>query len=275
MQISNEKYYRIIQSVLSKYEYSALPEEVRKGFEKEIRIRLSWNTNSLEGNTLTLEETVDALEYDEVRSGHTYSEYTEAKTAYLANCELSFTARKETDLELLHRINGIIMGTDGSFRTRQVYVGSIAEVAWMPAKPDEISGKMEQWLQKAVDAVVSGPEYPKVYDVLKAGWVGEEALAIAVWAAMKYPNDLKEAIVKAVNHSGDSDSTGAICGYIIGASLGEEAIPASWLEHLELKDMIVSQADTLCTMTQYAVSYTRNALLTIDPTHHKDSSART
>ena len=54
MQISNEKYYRIIQSVLSKYEYSALPEEVRKGFEKEIRIRLSWNTNSLEGNTLTL-----------------------------------------------------------------------------------------------------------------------------------------------------------------------------------------------------------------------------
>lgn len=147
MQISNEKYYRIIQSVLSKYEYSALPEEVRKGFEKELRIRLSWNTNSLEGNTLTLEETVDALEYDEVRSGHTYSEYTEAKTAYLANCELSFTARKETNLELLHRINGIIMGTDGSFRTRQVYVGSIAEVAWMPAKPDEISGKMEQWLQ--------------------------------------------------------------------------------------------------------------------------------
>ena len=128
MQISNEKYYRIIQAVLSKYEYSALPEEVRKGFEMELRIRLSWNTNSLEGNTLTLEETVDALEYDEVRSGHTYSEYTEAKTAYLANCELSFTARKETNLELLHRINGIIMGTDGSFRTRQVYVGSIAEV---------------------------------------------------------------------------------------------------------------------------------------------------
>lgn len=118
----------------------------------------------------------------------------------------------------------------------------------------EECSEMEQWLQKAVDAVVSGPEYPKVYDVLKAGWVGEEALAIAVWAAMKYPNDLKEAIVKAVNHSGDSDSTGAICGYIIGASLGEEAIPASWLEHLELKDIIVSQADTLCTMTQYAVS---------------------
>ena len=147
MQISGEKYYRIIQSILNKYKYSSIPEEVRKAFEKELRIRLSWNTNSLEGNTLTLEETVDALEYDEVRSGHTYSEYTEAKTAYQANCELSFTDRKEIDLELLHRINGIIMGTDGAFRTRQVYVGSIAEVAWMPARPEEISEKMEQWLQ--------------------------------------------------------------------------------------------------------------------------------
>lgn len=147
MQISSEKYYRIIQSILNKYKYSSIPEEVRKAFEKELRIRLSWNTNSLEGNTLTLEETVDALEYDEVRSGHTYSEYTEAKTAYQANCELSFTDRKEIDLELLHRINGIIMGTDGAFRTRQVYVGSIAEVAWMPARQEEISGKMEQWLQ--------------------------------------------------------------------------------------------------------------------------------
>ena len=94
MQISSEKYYRIIQSILNKYKYSSIPAEVRKAFEKELRIRLSWNTNSLEGNTLTLEETVDALEYDEVRSGHTYSEYTEAKTAYQANCELSFTDRK-------------------------------------------------------------------------------------------------------------------------------------------------------------------------------------
>ena len=73
MQISGDKYYRIIQSILNKYKYSSIPAEVRKAFEKELRIRLSWNTNSLEGNTLTLEETVDALEYDEVRSGHTYS----------------------------------------------------------------------------------------------------------------------------------------------------------------------------------------------------------
>ena len=41
MQISGEKYYRIIQSILNKYKYSSIPEEVRKAFEKELRIRLS------------------------------------------------------------------------------------------------------------------------------------------------------------------------------------------------------------------------------------------
>lgn len=69
---------------------------------------------------------------------------------------------------------------------------------------------------------------------LGEGWVGEEALAISVYAALSHPQDLRAALLLAVNHSGDSDSTGAICGNILGAALGVGAIPAEWADRVEL-----------------------------------------
>ncbi len=70
------------------------------------------------------------------------------------------------------------------------------------------------------------------------GWVAEEALAIAVYCALKYRGDFKGALIAAVNHSGDSDSTGSITGNILGAYLGYDAIPPSFLDHLELEDIL-------------------------------------
>lgn len=80
---------------------------------------------------------------------------------------------------------------------------------------------------------------------LGEGWVGEEALAISLYCALKYRDDFRRALIAAVNHSGDSDSTGAITGNILGAYLGLSAIPAAWLDNLELKEVIVQVADDL------------------------------
>lgn len=80
---------------------------------------------------------------------------------------------------------------------------------------------------------------------LGEGWVAEEALAIAVYSCLKYSNSFEDTIVCAINHDGDSDSTGAIAGNIIGAYLGEKAIPNYYLDNLELKDVIVEIADDL------------------------------
>ena len=41
-----------------------------------------------------------------------------------------------------------------------------------------------------------------------------------------------------MNHNGDSDSTGAIAGNLLGALLGVAAIPPSWVDGLELRDVI-------------------------------------
>ena len=81
---------------------------------------------------------------------------------------------------------------------------------------------------------------------LGEGWVGDEALAIAVYCALRYQNDFSAGIIAAVNHKGDSDSTGAIAGNILGAWLGFNAIDACWKKHLELYDVILEMADDLC-----------------------------
>ena len=57
--------------------------------------------------------------------------------------------------------------------------------------------------------------------------------------------DFESAVRLAVNHGGDSDSTGAIAGNLLGASLGEGVIPPRWLEVLELREEILRLAEEL------------------------------
>lgn len=67
---------------------------------------------------------------------------------------------------------------------------------------------------------------------LGEGWVGEEALAIAVYCALRFDSPA-EAVIAAVNHKGDSDSTGAICGNLVGAACGAGAFGGEWTERVE------------------------------------------
>jgi ADP-ribosylglycohydrolase len=80
---------------------------------------------------------------------------------------------------------------------------------------------------------------------LGEGWVAEEALAIAVFCALRYSDDFDKAIVTSVNHKGDSDSTGAITGNILGAHLGLSAIPERFINRLELIDVTKELAEDL------------------------------
>ena len=87
-------------------------------------------------------------------------------------------------------------------------------------------------------AEMNTPE-DKAFAILGQGWVAEETLAIAVFCALKYQNNFEKGVLAAVNHSGDSDSTGSITGQILGTALGIEAIPHKYIDCLELKDIIL------------------------------------
>lgn len=86
-------------------------------------------------------------------------------------------------------------------------------------------------------------------------WVAEETLAIAIYCSVKYQDDFSKALCVAVNHDGDSDSTGAVTGNILGAYLGYERIPVQWKDSLECADIIDEIALDLChgcIMTEYS-----------------------
>ena len=75
--------------------------------------------------------------------------------------------------------------------------------------------------------------------------VAEETLAIAVYCCAKYFDDFEKAMIASVNHGGDSDSTGAVTGNILGAAIGYEAIPEHFKADLQLHDVILHVADDL------------------------------
>ena len=71
-------------------------------------------------------------------------------------------------------------------------------------------------------------------------------MAIAIYCSLKYQNDFSKAIIVSVNHKGDSDSTGAVTGNILGAMVGYDAIEEKWKTNLELHDLTIEMADSIC-----------------------------
>ena len=109
-------------------------------------------------------------------------------------------------------------------------------------------------IRKAVDLSAAGLDDLDAIRQLGEGWVAEETLAIAVYCSLKYADDFEKGIIAAVNHDGDSDSTGAVAGNILGAALGFDAIPEKFIDKLELKDVILEVAEDLhhdCQISEY------------------------
>ncbi len=117
-----------------------------------------------------------------------------------------------------------------------------------------ISVEVAAALDGAVAAAQHGAVTATAIAPLGQGWVAEEALAIAVCSALA-GDGFWSALLLAVNHGGDSDSTGAICGNLLGAALGEQAIDTDLLDDLEGADVIRQIADDLYgTFTDHGLS---------------------
>jgi ADP-ribosylglycohydrolase len=104
--------------------------------------------------------------------------------------------------------------------------------------------ELTQALDRAFNLAAQGRPSPEQIETLGGGWVAEEALAIAVCCALTAEN-FADGVLLAANHTGDSDSTAAIAGNLLGAMYGEAAIPQGWLAELELREEIARIADDL------------------------------
>ena len=104
----------------------------------------------------------------------------------------------------------------------------------------ETLGALDTAVGLAGEGLPPGVAIPR----LGLGWVAEEALGIALYCALT-TSDFASAVCMAVNHDGDSDTTGSLAGQLTGAALGEAVLPGEWLRELELRDEIEAIADDL------------------------------
>ena len=137
---------------------------------------------------------------------------------------------------------------DGRALRQSVLDGCVALKKLFPGNEGTatICGLMEL----AVELSENGAEdLPNIHR-LGEGWVGEEALAIALYCCLRHENDFSACLISAVNHKGDSDSTGAIAGNILGAMHGYNALADQWKLDLELADVILRSADSFCLLAK-------------------------
>ena len=112
---------------------------------------------------------------------------------------------------------------------------------------DDISESIElqNILSKAI--ALSEDKTISVIDAIEQlgeGWIAEEALAIAIYCALREPEIIK-ALCFSVNHSGDSDSTGSICGNLLGAMYGMKDELEKFGSPLELKEYVKKLSEEL------------------------------
>lgn len=81
-------------------------------------------------------------------------------------------------------------------------------------------------------------------DAINSGGYVIDTLEASLWCFLT-TSSYAEAVLKAVNLGGDTDTTGAVTGGLAGIYYGIENIPSDWIEVLARKDDIVNLANRL------------------------------
>ena len=136
-------------------------------------------------------------------------------------------------------------GHDGGIHPAGAFAAMVGDLlcgATIEEAVVELNGLIPNDLQELLDFAVefgsSGAIEPmSLCDELGQGWVGDEALAVAVACAVSGP-DIETALLASINHDGDTDSTGSICGNLIGAMVGINSVPKRWIDDAAQSDLI-------------------------------------
>ena len=146
---------------------------------------------------------------------------------------------------LCHIINRIVFPGERKMSLKEIVVEA-KNTAEKIFNGDKHLKVLSDIIDRAIELSENDADDPENIRSLGEGWVAEEALAISIYCSLKYADDFSKGIIAAVNHSGDSDSTGAITGNILGALVGYRAIEDKWKKDLECADIILEIADDIC-----------------------------
>ncbi len=91
---------------------------------------------------------------------------------------------------------------------------------------------------KVMQSVLSWGDQVAAMDQIGQGWVGHEAVPLALYCVIKYPDSWVDTVRRGANFSGDSDSVASIAGGIQALRLGIDSIPSEWIARVEKKELL-------------------------------------
>jgi fido (protein-threonine AMPylation protein) len=130
--------------------YRPLPPDMLRQLAEDLRLQLTYHSNAIEGNTLSLQETRIVLEAGVTIGGHPLREHLEATNHaaafdhLISLIEAQAPISLDTVLYLHHLVMAGIDPNAGCFRERAVFIRG-APVT--PPPPGEVPGMVATWLQ--------------------------------------------------------------------------------------------------------------------------------
>ncbi|MDQ2888305.1 MAG: Fic family protein [Chloroflexota bacterium] len=129
--------------------YRPLPPDTVKRLNDDLRVFLTYHSNAIEGNTLSLRETQMVIDYGMTMRGHSLREYLEAANHAEAYNYLIDLADKNTPITrdtilMLHDlVMDKILEAKGQFRTVPVYIRG---ANMTPPPPSRVESLIKEWL---------------------------------------------------------------------------------------------------------------------------------
>lgn len=150
-----QKYIDIISEIDNSY---SLMKQVRplsagelKYFNNEFSISASHNSNAIEGNTFTFDETKLLIEKGIVTGAHSLRE-SEDIVGYKQAFDFLYESVKEKKSiteEFIKQVHGFVLRGDeeaGKYRTIQNYVGNMTRIVYTPCPPTQVPEKMKAYV---------------------------------------------------------------------------------------------------------------------------------
>jgi ADP-ribosylglycohydrolase len=170
---------------------------------------------------------------------------------------IAYTGDPEEAFRVGMQVSALTHGGDQSLAAAGALGSLIAILMDGRSLQDAISSMRENvfhpnqlTLPAALQAIVCSTEPQVNIADIGQGWDADSALAIGLYCALRHENDYVSGVRLAVNHDGDSDSTGSIAGAILGALNGFSAVPRRWRERIERRGELAQHARSLLAIAE-------------------------
>ncbi len=171
---------------------------------------------------------------------------------------LMYNKNPEEAFDVAVNATALTHGHPISYLAAGVYAAMIANLVNGESIYDSITNSMQilrkqehseelcEIIDKAIDLAFNDQIEPQVaMKELGHGWDADEAVAMAVYASLKTPNNYEQVLINSINHDGDSDTVASIAGGIVGTALGIEKIPSHLRKKVAMERVIIDVARDL------------------------------